>query len=114
MLDDLSRIKSHQQALAGALRMPDHSRLAVALRRARRQRACHRMTHCVELVVACEYLCNVTAGIAKHDKVLDQIKKAAALEYALEDRLQLRRALRCNILTCHRPPRHEAFAVSGE
>src|SRR6266404_2220176 len=42
------------------------------------------MTHRVELVIACEYLCNVAAGIAKDDEVLDQIKKAAAVEYTLE------------------------------
>ena len=34
MLDDLARVERHQQALAGALRVPDHADLAVAVRRA--------------------------------------------------------------------------------
>src|ERR1700687_2689282 len=114
MLDDLSRIESHQQALAGALRMPDHANLAVTLRLACRQRARHCMPHGVELVIAREYLCNVATGITKDDEVFDQVKKAAAVEHTLEDGLKLRRALGCSIANRHRPPRHEALAVGGQ
>ena len=98
VLDDLARIEGHQQALAGALRVPDHADLAVAVRRGRCQRAFHRAAHGVELVVAGEDFDDLAAGVAEDDEILEQVQEAAAVEHALEHGFQFRRALRREIV----------------
>jgi hypothetical protein len=45
--------------------------------------------------------------VAEHDEVLDEVQEPAPVEYALEKDLQLRRALRRQLLAGHGPPRHE-------
>ena len=94
VLDDLPGVEGHQQALAGALRVPDHADLAIAAGRRRRERALHRVPHGVELVVAREDLDDVApSSVAEDDEILEQVEQAAAVEHALEQRLQFRRAL---------------------
>ena len=114
VLDDLARIERHQQALARALRVPDDARLAVATRRGRCKRACHRLPHGVELVIAREDFDDIASRVAEDDEILHQVEEAAAVEHALEHRLQFRRALGRQIVARHRPPWHEPFAVGGQ
>ena len=114
MLDDLAGIKSHQQALARALRVPDHPDFAVAAGRRRRQRAGHRAAHGMELMIAGEDFDDIAPGVAEDDKILEDIEEMAAVEHALENRLKLRRSLGREIVAMDRPPGHEPFAVGGK
>ena len=75
VLDDLTGVERHQQALAGALRVPDDAHLAVALRPRRRQRAFHGMAHGMELVVAGENFGESLPGVAEDDEIFTRSRK---------------------------------------
>jgi len=114
--DHPAGIEGHGQALARALRVPNHAdaavplaaaghgvgivaalvlgealRLAPTLRGNRRaQRLFERDVHGVELVIAGHLLSQLAAAsILEHDKVPHQVEKAALLEHAVQHHLQL-------------------------
>ena len=114
VLDDLPGVERHEQALAGALRVPDDADLAVAVRAGGGERAVDGLPDGVELVIAGENLGEAAAGVAEDDEVLDEVEEAALVEHALEDGFQLGRALGREVVAGDGAPRHEPLAVSGQ
>src|SRR5208282_6193763 len=137
--DDLAGVERHQQALARSLRVPDDADALVAerslpnarpaeLRRAFMQARtvadCGRRdgaqgggdgrANRMELMIAGEDFDGLTACVAEDDEVLDEVEKAAAIEHALENRLEFRCALGPEAIAVNRPPGHEPLAVGGE
>jgi len=122
-------VERHQQALARALRVPDHARLAVARRLlphagqavdgrvlghrmlAGPQRRCHRLPDGMELVVAGDDLDQSAAGFTEHGEMAQQIEEAPLLEHALDQRSHLRHALGLYAGAVGGAPGHEALEV---
>src|SRR5262245_41090467 len=94
MFDDLTRVERHEQALAGPLRVPDHPGLAVTARCSRCECTFDRLLYGMELVVTREDFGHAPSGVTEDDEISDQIEEAAAVENALESRLQFRRSFR--------------------
>ncbi len=133
MQDHAPRVERHRQALAGALRVPDHADAPVPgltawplpgvvpaswfgrdrLRRA--QRLLHRHVDRMKLVVAGHLLGELAAaGILKHDEMPQQIEKAALLEHALQHHVQLGLMRRRILAPADRAPRLEPLLARAE
>ena len=72
MGNDLPGIEGHEQALTGALGVPDDADTAIALRARGGGRALDRVAHGVELVIPGRDLDESGAGVSEHDEVADQ------------------------------------------
>ena len=90
MSDDLSGIEGHEQALAGALSVPDDADAAVALGAGGGDRALDRVAHGVELVIPGQDLDDARARVLEHDEVVDQGQNSGLFENALNDRFRAR------------------------
>ena len=137
--DHPAGIERHRQALAGALRVPDHADAPVALLAAGRrpgvvaarssakpcacassariapQRLLQRDVDGVELVVARHLLDELAAArVLEHDEVPDQIEEAALLEHAFQQHLQLGAGSAASVLALDGAPRHEPFPAGAE
>src|SRR6185312_12607137 len=104
----------HQQALARALRMPDHPDFPVSVWTGRGNRALDCVTDGVKLMVARQDLRDTTAVITKDNEVFQEVQETALLEHSLYKRLQLWCARRREGLPRHRSPWHEPLAVCCE
>src|SRR5258708_3535401 len=114
MLDDLSGVERHEQALARALGVPDHADFAVAVGPRGGERTGYRLPHSMKLVITGKNLGNATASVTEDDEILYQIEEAAFLENAFEDRFQFGRAFGRKVIARDRAPGHEAFAIGCE
>ena len=81
---ELTSIESHQQALAGALRMPDYADLAIALRRRGLDGFFNRMPDGMKLVIARDDLRKTRSGLPKNRKIMKQVKQPAPVENAFD------------------------------
>ena len=114
MSDDLSSVEGHEQALAGALGVPDDADAAVALGARGGDRALDRMAYGVELVIPGHDLDEAGAGVFEHGEIPHQGQEPGLLEYTLDDRSELRRALRRDSGAVHGAPGHEAFEAGRQ
>ena len=132
--DDLAGIERHRQALARALRVPDHAHAPVALLASRLAfgvedavavahpvpsgrppRLLHRHVDCVELVVTRYFLDEPAAAqVLEHDEVPQQIEAAALLEHALDQHLQFGQKSRRQRFPADGPPGLEPFAPGAQ
>ena len=114
MGDDLPGVEGHEQALAGALGVPDDADAAVALGARGSDRARDRVAHGVELMIPSHNLDEARARVREHGKVADQGQETRLLEHPLNDGAELRRALRRDGGPVYGAPRHEALEVGGQ
>ena len=138
LADDASGVEGHRQALARALRVPDHpdapvTRLAAGLpaglvaspglghpvglaaQLGGPQRLAHCHPHRVELVVACHLLREpATAFVLEDDEVAHEVEEALWREDALAHYLQLRQMRIGEALARDGAPGLEPLASGGE
>ena len=84
--DDLTSVEGHEQALAGALGVPDDANSAVAVWARGGNCALDSMAHGVKLVIPGHDLDDARAGVLEHGEVADQGQKPGLLEHALNRR----------------------------
>ena len=89
--DDLPGIEGHEQALAGALGVPDDANAAIAAGAGRLDRARDRMAHGVKLVIPGHDLDEAGARVAEDGETPDQGQKPRLLEHPLDEGAERRR-----------------------
>ena len=114
MLNDLAGVEQHRQALAAALRVPDHPDAAVALDPGRRDGVIHRLVDGVILVIGGDLLGDGCAVGLEDDEIADQVEQALRREDALDQRLKLGLTGRIDDLAIDRAPRLEPLPAAGE
>ncbi len=82
----------HQEALAGALRVPDDADLAVAIGAGGGNRLRQRLAAAVQLVIAGDDLERARSWSSEHREIPDQRQEDLAGEHAPDQRLELARA----------------------
>ena len=112
--DDLSRVEGHDEALAGALGMPDHADAPVALGARSGDRTLDRVAHGMELVIPGHDLDQTRARVLEHGEVADQGQEPGLLEHPLDDRSELGHPLRSDGGAVHGTPGHEPFEIGGQ
>jgi len=89
VLDDLSGVEQHGQALAAALGVPHHAHALVAVRSRRAHRALDGLVDGVVLVIGGDLLDHLPGAGLEHGEIVHQVKEAARLEYTFDQHLEL-------------------------
>src|SRR5581483_2185608 len=110
-----ARVENHRQALARALRMPDHPAAPVARCVRRLDSRFDSLVDGVELMVAGDFLANLAGTfIFEDDKVAEQAQEATLIKDAFDYHLQLRHRGWREGFAVDRAPGHEALPIGSK
>jgi len=112
LLHELAGVERHREALAAALRVPDDADAMVLLDRA--DGGLHCLVHGPVLMVRGHLLGHARAVSLEDVEVADEVEEATLLEDAVDERLELRRALVGDFSAVDGAPRHEPLPGSGQ
>src|SRR2546427_3151989 len=114
VLDDLSGVEGHRQALAAPLGVPDDAHAPVPGLGRGPDRAGHRLFNGVELVIGRELLGDARAVGLEDYEVAYEIEETGPLEDALDKDLEGGHGCWGHVVAVDRLPGHEPLPVRGD